>query len=178
MQLIHKIAEVKQLTVTALPSSKDTFAAPLVQTEYLPYTFLAGVEAELKYSCLSCGHPIIYPVRYGSFLLAKTWSLKKVNNQDILDEVGRLLELPLRSVVERGREIARYYTAVLDIATVGYLRCPHCQAQYLNAFSQRLTENEGRGKPEPDTIHVAAVARVELVEDEFMTAVGSAAKAL
>ncbi|UYZ64402.1 hypothetical protein [Hymenobacter weizhouensis] len=177
MQSIHKISEVDQLTVTASPSRKDTFSAPLVQTEPLPHTFLAGEEPVLKYDCLNCGQPIIHSVGYGAFLLARTWSLKKVNHQrELLNEVGQLLLLQLRSVIEQEQEVTRYYNAVLDIATVGYLRCPHCQAQYLMGFSQRLTDNEGRGKPEPDTIHVQSIAFVNLNEHEFISALESTIK--
>ena len=108
---------------------------------------------------------------YGAFIAAKTWSLKRLSNQRaLLDYVGHLLHLKLETPTEHGVEIARYYTAVLDIAMVGYYRCPHCGAQYLIGYARHGTDNEGRGLPEPDTMHVQCIARVIVEEQTLVSA--------
>ncbi|RZK22015.1 MAG: hypothetical protein EOO56_10025 [Hymenobacter sp.] len=108
---------------------------------------------------------------FGAFIAAKTWSLKKLGGQrDLLAQVGQLLGLKLEAPTENGVEIARYYTAVLDIAMVGYYRCPHCATQYLIGYARHGTDNEGRGLPESDTMHVQCIAQVELDEPAFLTA--------
>lgn len=169
MLSLNKIAEVDQLTVTALPAAKDSFTTPLEQPANLPHTYLAGASCQLTHACSQCSKHVSYTVQYGAFRIAKTWSLKRINNQkELLDEVGRLLDLKLKSHVENNIETARYYTAVLDIAMVGYYRCPHCEAQYLIGYAQRITDNEGRGVPEPDTIHVQKIVQVMFEEAELI----------
>jgi hypothetical protein len=171
MSIIREIGKVSQLLATAHPSPKDNFADPLVQELVLPATFLAGESCQLAHSCLNCRQGINFTMGYGAFIAAKTWSLKKLANQrELLDQIGQLLHLKLEAPTEQGIEIARYYTAVLDIAMVGYYRCPHCEAQYLIGYARHGTDNEGRGLPEPDTMHVQCIAQVVVEEQALVSA--------
>lgn len=171
MLSIKKVAEVAQLVVTAHPSRKDHFADPLIQCVELPATFLPGDNCQLAYDCNHCRQTISFDPNNKAFIAAKTWSLKRLGGQlDLLDQLGALLNLKLHAPIENGVEIARYYTAVLDIASVGYYRCAHCEAQYLIAYATHGTDNEGRGMPESDTMHVQCIAQVKLDEQELLAA--------
>lgn len=172
MLQLTKIGEVGQLTVTAHPSNKDHFADPLVQQVFLPGTFFPGDSYQLVHACLQCNYAISFNAEYGSLIAAKTWSLKRIgrNQRELLDQVGRLLHLKLDELTEGGVEVAYYYTAVLSIATVGYYRCSHCAAQYLIGHARHGTDNEGRGMPESDTMHVQCIAQVTTDEPELLRA--------
>jgi hypothetical protein len=176
MLSIHKIAVALHLQVTATPSPKDNFRNPLVQEVDLPATFLFGEACQLTYPCLKCHQKIDFKMGYGAFIAAKTWSLKRIaNQQNLLDEVGQLLSLELETPTENAIVVAHYYKAVLDIAMVGYYRCPHCAAQYLIGYARHIADNESRGIPEPDTMHVQCIAQVELDEPAFLQALNEPA---
>ena len=171
MLAIKKVGVVQHLRVTAHPSSKDNFANPFIQEVDLPATFLPGENCELAYTCLNCHQEVSFAMGYGAFIAAKTWSLKRLaNQQSLLDQIGHLLTLKLETPTEHGVVIARYYTAVLDIAMVGYYRCPHCATQYLMGYARHGTDNEGRGIPESDTMHVQCIAQVEVDEPALLEA--------
>lgn len=177
MPSIRKIAVVPHLQVTAIPSPKDDFPNPLVQLVDLPATFISGAACQLAYPCLKCHQKIDFKMGYGAFIAAKTWSLKRLaNQQSLLDEVGQLLSLELETPTENGAVIARYYKALLDIAMVGYYRCPHCAAQYLIGYARHVTDNEGRGVPEPNTMHVRCIAQIEVDEPAFLQALNEPAQ--
>lgn len=118
MLQITKSGEVARITVTAHPSNKDHFADPLVQDMALPGTFFPGASCQVAHACAHCNRGISFSTEYGSFIAAKTWSLKRLgrNQRELLDQVGQLLHLELDGLTENGVEVAYYYTAVLSIA--------------------------------------------------------------
>jgi hypothetical protein len=170
MPVISKVGEVSHLVVTAYFSHTDNAASPL-QELTLPATFLSGESCQLAHSCLQCQQEIRFTMGYGAFIGAKTWSLSKLDNQrDFLDEIGQLLHLKLETPIEQGLEIARYYTAVLDVALVGYYRCTRCAAHYLIGYARHSVDKEGRGTPEPATMHVQCIAQI-IAEEQVLLGV-------
>ena len=169
MLQINKLGEVGELEAKVVPSKKDHFANPLVQQVQVPGVFFLGDSCQIAHACHQCNQEVKFTVGYGAFVVAKTWSLKRLGGQhELLDQIGNLLNLKQQVPLENGIKIAHYYTAVLDIATVGYYRCPHCEAQYLIGYAQRITDGEGRGLPESNTMHVQCIAQIATDEKALL----------
>lgn len=117
----------------------------------------------MKYSCIKCKSTINTGFGFVSFNYIGNLGLKNINDKDILNAIGQVLDLKLTSyIAESGNEI--YYYSLIGqyshSAAAFSFNCEECDTKYLGCCSILVGDSDRT--PESDRIYIENIVAVEI----------------